>query len=153
MQPPRHPSKSPTWYQQNLKLDVSNRQQQQRKKTECSKPPFSSSPGLLPMRGGIGHGSAFTETVAAVATPPPPPPKENSPQIGHQVVAEDEGSRTGLKTRSSLVGLLSSAGLLHDSAAPAAAPAAATGSSGPPPSTPQRLKASSRSGGSMLPSG
>lgn len=104
------------------------------------------------MRGGIGHGSAFTETVAAVATPPPPPPpKENSPQIGHQVVAEDEGSRTGLKTRSSLVGLLSSAGLLHDSAAPAAA--AATGSSGPPPSTPQRLKASSRSGGSMLPSG
>jgi hypothetical protein len=104
------------------------------------------------MRGGIGHGSAFTETVAAVATPPPPPPKENSPQIGHQVVAEDEGSRTGLKTRSSLVGLLSSAGLLHDSAAPAAA-AAATGSSGPPPSTPQRLKASSRSGGSMLPSG
>ncbi|KAH8954947.1 hypothetical protein BDL97_08G107900 [Sphagnum fallax] len=153
MQPPRHPSKSPTWYQQNLKLDVSNRQQQQRKKTECSKPPFSSSPGLLPMRGGIGHGSAFTETVAAVATPPPPPPKENSPQIGHQVVAEDEGSRTGLKTRSSLVGLLSSAGLLHDSAAPAAAAAAATGSSGPPPSTPQRLKASSRSGGSMLPSG
>jgi hypothetical protein len=108
------------------------------------------------MKGGIGHGSAFTETVAAVATPPPPPPppppKENSPQIGHQVVAEDEGSRTGLKTRSSLVGLLSSAGLLHDSAVPAAA-AAATGSSGPPPSTPQRLKASSRSGDSILPSG
>jgi hypothetical protein len=132
MQPPQPSTKSPTWYQQNLKPDVSNRQG---KKTESLKPLFSN-PGL-PIRC-LRPSHAITETAAATA------PKESSPQIGHP--AEDEGSRTGLKS-SPLVGLLRNAGLLHESAAPAA-----TGSSGPPPASKQ-LKSSTRSGDSMLPSG
>lgn len=132
MQPPQPSTKSPTWYQQSLKPEVSNRQG---KKTESLKPLFSN-PGL-PIRH-LRPSHAITETAAATA------PKENSPQIGHP--AEDEGSRTGLKS-SPLVGLLRSAGLLHESAAPAA-----TGSSGPPPASKQ-LKSSTRSGDSMLPSG
>lgn len=132
MQPPQPSTKSPTWYQQNLKPDVSNRQG---KKTESLKPLFSN-PGL-PIRC-LRPSHAIAETAAATA------PKENSPQIGHP--AEDEGSRTGLKS-SPLVGLLRNAGLLHESAAPAA-----TGSSGPPPASKQ-LKSSTRSGDFMLPSG